>query len=438
MNSRQKDSALKKNHFIWLVVVLQYCIALSTYAQNNPGYNLSVHYSYGNSQLLPSLTSQSFPDVDTDEKYSDVWIDYGFDIFENLSFEGALELTDQPHELIATKFSRPDFPLSTGRFQRSVLKYSNDPFTVSFGRDDFLTDEGHTQPFKYPTFGDGFSWDFQWRKWTFKHVFEVMPAEEANGMVFRRSVSYHHLAREFGNYSIGAGEFFILTGEQIGFDLKRLNPFLPYLLNSHDSEGNIYSGFSGDADNAIIKGFFRWSNQTSSASINVYIDEFQIDGYDREVYSDAILISLSGSTQKKIIGIENQLRIGFSVSNPNFGQHPGPSTTMTLAGFPLVEYVPGMKNLAYFDNTMIITKHFKLNVGMFTERWVPITTLSPSKMNERTSLESLEDYSDSRLLLGLGYSFSQTPLALGATGWIGSGELSNSGLKIELNYSLKN
>lgn len=407
--------------------------------QSEVDHYLSVEYSYGKSQHLPSLVTNNFNDFELNKNYSDLWIQGGFQISEKLSYRGSLQLTDKPHALIATKFSRPDFLLSTGRFQQSVVNFSSGNFKTSIGRDNMLSEEGITlSMFDYPRSGDGFSWSYAWNAWTFKHVFQVLPAEEANGVVFRRSVSYHHLARNVGNFSFGVGEYFILTGEDIGFDLKRLNPFLPYSLNSHDSEGNYYSGFSGDADNAVIKAFLNWKHKNSTATVSVYIDEFHIDGYDREVYNDAILLSLSGATQQKIYGVENNLKIGFSISNPNFGQHPGPFTSLTFARYPLLGYLPGMKQLLYVEDTALFTKSLTASLGGIAERWVPISMIAPPKMNDRTQLDSLVEYSDYRITLGINYAVNQTPFRMEVCGWLGSDERSSSGSLISLYYLLGN
>ncbi|MCF7923452.1 MAG: hypothetical protein K9M55_12200, partial [Candidatus Marinimicrobia bacterium] len=335
-------------------------------AESNEAANIDISYSYGAIKLLPSLIRNSNLVFDSDEHYSDIWIEGGFTISDRLSFEGALELTDQPHQLIGTKFSRPDYPLSTGRFQKSVVSYASNDLTVSVGRDDMLSGPLRPNIFSYPSFGDGFSWRYNWKGWSFKHVFQVLPAEQANNQIFRRSISYHHLAKTLHSFTVGVGEYFILTGEHIGLDLKRLNPFLPYSLNSHDSVADYYPGFVGDSDNSLIKLFLNWSNHSSQLAVGLYVDEFQIDAVDREVYNDAMLLSFSAKHEIEWFGALNQISWGFSASNPNFGQHPGPFTTTTFAAYPLFEYTPGMKSLAYFDAQVPMGKGFQLFMGSYT------------------------------------------------------------------------
>ncbi|MBT4713765.1 MAG: hypothetical protein HOB84_03225 [Candidatus Marinimicrobia bacterium] len=400
-------------------------------AQVNEDYQLQVSYSYGSSQLLPSLITNSNIAFDGSNQFSDIWFRGGFKISEQLSYMGALEITDQPHELILTKYSRPDYPLSTGRIQQSVVSYTTNKLEVKIGRDDMLSNDLRPGIFTYPLFADGMSWNYSWHNWSFKHVFQILPGESHLNQNFRRSVSYHHLSRSFNNLTIGAGEYFILTSENIGFDLKRYNPFLPYFVNSFDSEADIYPGFSGDSDNGLIKLFLDWRNQSSKVSINLYIDEFQIDAADREVVSDAILLSFSAEHEIKAFGQRNLLNWGISAANPNFGQHPGPFTTTTIGMYPLLEYTPGMKNLVYFESRTLLNETWEILIAGHSERWVNISQLAPSLMNRRDELKALSGNSDSRLALGLGYKLKNYPVDLGIEGWSGS----DSGVRIKIQFA---
>jgi hypothetical protein len=381
-------------------------------------------------QLLASLETNSKLEYDQEKLYSDIWLRGGFQISENISFSGALELTDQPHDLIGTKFSRPDYPLSTGRFQQSVVRYTTDKLTIKLGRDDMLRSELRPDVFTYPTFADGISWNYSWQSWSFEHVYQTLPAERQSNQIFRRSVSYHHLSKVFQHLTMGVGEYFILAGESIQLDLKRLNPFLPYSLNSHDSEADYYPGFSGDSDNSLIKLFLNWEKRSNKVFINLYIDEFQIDAVDREVYSDAILLSLSIENQIDALGQRSLLNWGFSAANPNFGQHPGPFTSTTFASFPLFEYTPGMKNLVYFESLTLMGKEWKILITGLREQWVNISQLAPTLMNSRTELEALKVNSDSRLTLGLEYNLKDYPVNLGIDAWSGS----DTGMRLKIQF----
>jgi hypothetical protein len=421
-----------------IYLVFQLGIFSTAIAQMSEDYQLNVTYSYGSNQLLPSLITNSNLDFDRDNLFSDFWIQGGFKISDKLFFNGGLELTDQPHELIGTKFSRPDFPLSTGRFHQSVVKYESENLTVRLGRDDMLSSELRPTIFTLPTSGDGFSWHYKLDGWDFNHVFQVLPAENGENQVFRRSVSYHHLSKNFNNHTIGAGEYFILSGNQLGFDLKRLNPFLPYSLNSHDSEADFFSGFSGDSDNSLIKFFWKWRNKSSKISVNLYIDEFQIDAVDREVFSDAILLSFSRESELFVFHQQGTLNYGFSMSNPNFGQHPGPFTTTTIGAFPLFEYAPGMQSLYFFETQLFTERSYQISLSGFSEKWLDIKHLPPDQMNLRAELDKLPVNTDSRVSIAMQFKFARVPLRFVGVGWVGTDDDNNSGVKIGLQLNWGN
>jgi hypothetical protein len=419
------------------LVVLLGIISLAS-AQSITENQLDVSFSYGSNQLLPSLIKNSSLEFDRDKLFSDIWVQGEFKISEKLSYKGSLQVTDQPHELIGTNYSRPDYPLSTARVQRSVLNYSSGNLTAKFGRDDMLSGDMRPVIFRPPSGGDGFSWNFKINDMSFKHVFQVLPAESSSNQVFRRSVSYHHLTKTISSHTFGAGEYFILTGEQIGFDLKRLNPFLPYVVNSHDSAADNFSGFSGDSDNSLIKLFWEWHNNTSTIAVNLYVDEFQIDAVDREVLSDAMLLSLSGASEVDIFNQRSLINLGFSKMNPNFGQHPGPFTTTTIGAFPLFEYSPGMQSLYFFETQLRSDCDLQISISGFTENWVPIMQLSPGQMNLRAELKKLKSYTDSRLSVEASYKFTKVPMRLVGRAWIGTHDENSNGVKVGLHLNWGN
>ena len=100
----------------------------------NPGYEtkytLKVGYSFGKEYLLPSLRSNSNLDYDKEKNYSNIQINLKTKLTQNISYSGILELSDKPHELIGTKYSRPDFLITTGRFQESKIEYQSKSFMM--------------------------------------------------------------------------------------------------------------------------------------------------------------------------------------------------------------------------------------------------------------------------------------------------------------------
>jgi hypothetical protein len=169
----------------------------------------------------------------------------------------------------------------------------------------------------------------------------------------------------------------------------------------------------------------------------LYIDEFQIDAYDRELYSDAMLFSLSAENEINALGKNNLLKWGFSFANPNFGQHNGPFTTPTIGAYPLFEYSPGMKNLFYFDATLFTDKSYQISFSGYTEKWVNIAQLSPDIMNRRVELDQLDVYSDYRLSIGAKYKLQKLPLRIGIDAWVGSEQEHSSGLSLYFQYDAK-
>jgi hypothetical protein len=419
-------------------LLLQLGLFSSALGQRGEDYHMEISYSYGSNQLLLSLLANSNLAFDRASQFSDIWVRGGFKISEQLSYKGALEITDQPHELILTKYSRSDYPLTTGRIQRSVIKYSSENLTIEVGRDDMLSGELRPRIFYLPAGGDGFSWQYRSNDWAFKHIFQVLPAETNNNQVFRRSVSYHHLSKKINDHTIGVGEYFLLSGNQISFDLKRFNPFLPYSVNSHDSEADLFSDFRGDSDNSLIK--FFWERRTASLIIglNLYIDEFQIDAYDREVYNDAMLLSFYGASEVTVLKQQTSIRYGFSISNPNFGQHPGPFTTTTIGIFPLFEYTPGMQSLFFFEANIFTERRYQISLSGFTEKWLNIAQLSPNQMNLKVELDKLEVNTDSRISVQTNYNFERLPMSLSGMVWFGTDEENNSGAEISLKLNLGN
>ena len=423
-----------KQHAVNIIRLSVLAVILTGTIWSNQKSIFSISYVYGPRPPLPSLIANSQLEY-YNKTYSDLWVEGAFQVSEKVTYEGALELTDQPHEFILTKYSRPDYPLSTGRVQKSVVRYISEEFLISMGRDDMISGRLRPSVFQYPLYADGFDWNYTWDKWSFRHIFQVLPAEKQDDLVFRRSLSYHHLTRSISGFTLGVGEYLILSGNQIGMDLKRLNPFLPFALNSHDSEADYYPGYIWDSDNSIIKFFVDWSSKTSKVSMCIYIDEFQIDDYDREVKNDAMLLSFSAENNIETLGSKNCLKWGFSVSNPNFGQHGGPFTTATIGAYPFLEHSPGIKSLTFFEAILLSEKAIQLSIGGYSERWVNISEISPDRMNLHVELNQLSIYSDSRFSIAVHYASKKWPLSLGLKGWLGSESKVSSGAQLNFQYT---
>jgi hypothetical protein len=387
-------------------------------------FGLSIKYSIGNIYFLPSLRLNSNLKYDDNKRYTDITIDWRTKISDNITYSALIEVTDQPHQLIGTKYSRPDFPLSTGRVQVSRIDFVNKSLLISVGRGDYFTKNRDPTFFSPPVTGDGLAVEYRSQKLSFKYVIESLPAEEIGGKVFHRLLSYHHLEYKFGCVALGVGEYFILTGNTIGLELKRLNPFLPFSLNSHDSESNYYQGYSADSDNSIIKLYFDWITRKSKLYIQLYIDEFQMDNWDRKLYSDAILFNIKGKNVFESIIFLNKpgvIEANFSISHPNFGDHAGPFTSTNSGGFPLFEYAPGMLRIAYFRALIELSPKDILVFSIHHERWIKIWDIEPERRYLISALNSLEVQADARLMIGYERELVRLKSLFEVQGWISSG-----------------
>jgi hypothetical protein len=422
---------------IWPVFVVAKIESNTTISNTNA---ISVKYSYGNYYLLPSLASNSDFNLlyDNQQHYTDIGISYKSNINQQLTYSGAVEITDLPHALIGTNYSRPDYILSTGRFQESKICYENELINIQLGRTNFFSESSRSKVFTAPISGDGISWAYSGKGWQFNHVIASLPAEKSEGTIYRRVVNYHHLSFRIREMKLGAGEYFILTGPVIGIDFKRLNPFIPYTRNSHDSYRNIYSGFIGDSDNSIIKFFIEWSNDHSNINLKLYIDEFQIDASDRKILNDAILLNTRlkkkfGSFAGKQIAwtIEGML----SLASPNFGEHPGPFTTATSAKIPLFEGSPGMTSLFYLKSELSPQGRNRLSISWLQERWVNISSLEPDIRNQRALIQTLTSHQDSQLLVSFSREYTSLHTSVLLEGWWVSSTDDIKGAKISIMYN---
>jgi hypothetical protein len=415
--------------FVWIGVLFG-----DEHSEKQVSDGIEFKYSYGSVFLIPSLEVNSGLGYNHAKNYSTLSFKWEKTISQKLRYIGHLELTDKPHSLIGTKFSRSDFPLSTGRFQESKVTYISKHFLFEIGRTNFLEENYRSSVFISPINGDGISWVYKREGMAFKHVLESLPAQKSNNAVFRRLLSYHHLTYRFGSALVGIGEYFILTGDPIGMDLKRLNPFLPFSLNSYDSEADVYLGYNGDSDNTLIKLFLDWYGSSFSMNMNLYIDEFHIDADDRKTKSDAILLNINVQDTFQINSTSNisaTVEGAISISNPNFGGHPGPFTSATSAGYPLLEYSPGMLSLSYFKAKIRTSSLGLFSLSIHRERWVEISSITPHLQNIRSAIETLPVHKDVTVMAGYELDLTRFNSKILFTGWQSS-DLNNSGLLVSI------
>ena len=391
------------SRYLYLIIVLTgiYQPVLLRAIENNnlqPSNNLNVSFSYGSHFLLPSLVNNTDTSYEKEKYYSDLWVSWSNKLSDRVVYSGSLELADLPQEVVGTNYSRSDYLLTTGRFQEGGVKYSGNNLVFRAGRLYFFDENERPEIFINPTSGDGFSWTYDFKRWQFKHVMETLRAERSSGLNFRRLLNYHHLRFDYGPISFGAAEYFILTGTNISLDLKRFNPFLPYTANIHDSLDDWYPGYEGDADNNIINFFSAWKSEQLSIILNLYVDEIQIDSWDRDIHNDAMLFNILGTFTPESLWHGNRciFLATVSISNPNFGEHPGPFTTATSGIFPLFETSVGLKEL-YYTNISIKNPKRSIGISYHWEKWVNIKSLSPGDRNLISLLQTLDNQTDSNV-----------------------------------------
>ena len=404
---------------------------------------VSFSHSFGQYYLIPSLASCSDFNLQYDKKkyYTDIRVLFESKITERVTYYGEGQMTNLPQTLIGTKYSRPDYLLTTGRFQESNISYNSKIFKIKFGRANFLEIGPRPIIIYPPVSGDGIAWTYDQENWQFEHFIANLPAEKSAGIVFRRIINYHHISFHYGKFNFGVGEYFILTGPTIGIDLKRMNPFIPYSRNSHDSYRDMYSGFVGDSDNSIIKVFLKWKNDQCKINLKLYIDEFQVDALDRKILNDAILFNaFVKKDYQYFVGKQMPWSIEgtISLASPNFGEHPGPFTTVTSASFPLFEDSPGMINLYTLVANIYPRENNRFSVAWHEEHWVNISSIVPEYRNLRTNLDSLKLHRDSRLLLALSHQIKSMGTAIALEGWCVSGTENITGGKISICYTYLN
>jgi hypothetical protein len=420
---------------IWAAIYQPILFGASENSNRLASNSISLSYSYGSHFLLPSLVKNIHTDYENESIYSDLWISWSKRLSEKVEYSGSLELADLPQEVVGTNYSRSDYPLTTGRFQEGQVKYTGNNLVIRTGRSYFFDEIKRPEIFNRPISGDGFSWIYNTTKWQFKHVMATLRAERSWGLNFRRLLNYHHLRFKYGPICLGVAEYYILTGTNISLDFKRLNPFVPYSGNSHDSLDDWYSGYDGDADNSVINFFSAWDGEQLSVILNLYIDELQIDSWDRDIHNDAILFNISGSfiPNNTWHGYRSNFLTTISFSNPNFGEHPGPFTTTTSGIFPLFETSVGLKEL-YYTNVSITNVTHQIGLAYHREKWVNIKSLSPGDRNLKRLLNTLENQSDSAIKLFFRYTgFKKS--SLGFEIWNQTHLVSNIGVNFRLTYN---
>ena len=245
---------------------------------------------------------------------------------------------------IAAKTERPNYPIfSTFRFYRGELRYKNKNFNIAIGRHLHDTDPIHQNTIwdRSRITGDGITWSWDFAKnWRFENSIEALPAERpSNDMVFERILNYHAMTWKGKKLSFLFGETDIYTGVNIGVNLLRSNPFLPYSIHMVDTYDTFYPGYSGDNENVVIIFGLQYEfTEELIAKSYIYVDDAQIDFEDRATVSDSYLWfnELYFNANDKF-----RTSIQFNLANPSFGWHNGPYTDYLVYGHELMPHTYG-------------------------------------------------------------------------------------------------
>jgi hypothetical protein len=413
--------------------------AISSSDSNIQSNNLTFKFTFGQMYMLQSLTQNSPLEYDRGKHYSDISINYSTQVRTNLNYFASAEITNKPHYIIGTKYSRPDFILTTGRFQQSYLKYDSDSFSMMVGRAYFLDEHKRSRFFAHPISGDGILWKIEFNGVTFKHLIQYYPSEIYEEQVFRRIMNYHELGVNIGNIRIGIGEYYVLSGEKLSIDFKRMNPLIPYSLNSHDSYSEQYENFKGDTDNSIIELSLVREFKNSILSWKLHIDEFQMDPWDRKIKNDALLLSINWHNSfSSILGVgyPGFYELVTSFANPNFGDHPGPFTEATSGGYPLFESSPGQINLVGGMLGIEISKIRDVGISIQHEKWVDITSLPPEIRHHKSALKKLPYLYDSRMLVSYQHEITRLRSSVQFQSWISNHHNISRGANISFVHKL--
>ncbi len=236
---------------------------------------------------------------------------------------------------------RENFPIFiSGRAFRGEVQLNYDKVNVNLGRHLYDQD-----PMRQNTIwndkrltGDGINWTWDLPlNFSFENTIESLPTEkDTNKIVFNRILNYHALKWKYKKIEIEGGEVSIYTGDGSGIDLLQSNPFLPYFLNMLDSYDRFIHGYRGDNENFIITFKFKY-NFTPNAYFQsqLYLDEFQIDAYDRGLKNDNYLI-----LNELYLYFNNGLELNLfaNTSDLAFGWHYGPFTDMLIHGIELLPH----------------------------------------------------------------------------------------------------
>ncbi len=104
----------------------------------------------------------------------------------------------------------------------------------------------------------------------------------------------------------------------------------------------------------------------------------------------------------------NVYEFALALCNPNFGDHPGPFTRANSAGYPLMQFSPGLVGLGYCKWSHSFTKSTYISFSYAKEYWKNISPIPPEFRNRIDVLDALPLLDDE--LFHLSYELNVTQL----------------------------
>ena len=243
--------------------------------------------------------------------------------------------------------------------------------------------------------GDGVDWSLKGSFWAFENRIQFLKNERYDGKAINRIFNFHRVELSYKKWSLGLGEFLLYTGFNQEIDWIWSNPFISYVVHNYDTyaDQERLTEYDGDTDNGLIYADLTWEGRDLHVTTRLYIDEFQVDAPDREVYTDEYLshtqfvYNLNGSAEKSIF-IPKSLILTGSLASAGFGYHPGLFTDFFVGDYPLLPTETGRTRYGALS-AVWIGQTWHLITDLWIGTYADILSLPPDKRHLRAYVDSL-------------------------------------------------
>jgi hypothetical protein len=241
--------------------------------------------------------------------------------------------------------------------------------------------------------GDGADWSLKGSFWTFENRIQFLKNERYNGQAINRIFNFHRVELSYKQWSFGLGEFLLYTGFNQEIDWTWSNPFISYVVHNYDTyaDQEHASQFDGDTDNGLIYADLKWEGKSLQVASRLYVDEFQVDGADRELRTDEFLSHTQivyniSKTQTK--WIPQTILTTASFASAGFGYHPGLFTDFYVGGYPLLPTETGRVRYGALA-AVWGGETWHLITDLWIGNYADILSLSPDKRHLREYVDPL-------------------------------------------------